>query len=350
MRVLKWIGIALAALVTLVGLALGLWSLRPASTPPISSEHAISALEQIELGGIEQTILIRGQDRRNPVLLYLHGGPGAAHLPVARFYSEELERQFVVVHWDQRGAGASCEGTDWSRLSLEGVVADAIELSEQLAGRFGGGGKIVLLGHSWGSVVGALAVQKRPDLYHAYIGLGQLVHGLRNEQLSYDWVVAEAGRRSDEEALAELAGISPPYEGNEDLTIQRRWLYSYGGSIFAGERAADALEPFLLGAEYTLGTRLRYFSCLTESIEALWHEVGTIDFMTDIPRLEIPVYFFTGRHDWNTPFPLVEEWAATLKAPHLEIVWFEDSGHMIPLENREAFQREIIEKVLPRTQ
>lgn len=98
MRVLKWIGIALAALVSLVGLALGLWSLRPASTPAISSEHAISALERTLLGGIEQTVLVRGRDRRNPVLLYLHGGPGAAHLPVARFYSEELERHFVVVH------------------------------------------------------------------------------------------------------------------------------------------------------------------------------------------------------------------------------------------------------------
>lgn len=350
MRVLKWIGIALAALISLMGLALGLLSLRPASTSPIGGEHAIATLERIELGGFEQTLLLRGEDRRNPVLLYLHGGPGAAHLPVAGLYSAELERHFVVVHWDQRGAGASCEGTDWSQLRLERIVADTIELSEDLAGRFGGGGKIVLLGHSWGSVIGALAVQKRPDLYHAYIGLGQLVHGLRNEQLSYDWVVAEARRRGDEEALSELAGISPPYEGNEDLGIQRSWLNSYDGSIFAVERAADALAPFLLGAEYTLGTRLRYLPCFTRSIDALWSEVGAIDFFTNIPRLEVPVFFFTGRHDWNTPFPLVEEWAGALEAPHVEIVWFDDSGHMVPLENPEAFQRQVIEKVLPLAQ
>ncbi|MCP3984468.1 MAG: alpha/beta hydrolase, partial [bacterium] len=172
MRILKWIGLALAALIVLAGLTLGVWSLRPASTATISGEHAVSVLEQVELGGSLQTVLMRGQDRRNPVLLYLHGGPGAAHLPVAPLYSEELERHFVVVHWDQRGAGSSCEGTDWDGISLDRIVDDAIELSELLAGRFGGDGKIVLLGHSWGSVVGALAVGKRPDLFHAYVGMG----------------------------------------------------------------------------------------------------------------------------------------------------------------------------------
>jgi len=349
MRVLKWIAITLATLVTLVGVALGLLAARPASTPAISGEHAISALERIELGGSPQTVLMRGQDRRNPVLLYLHGGPGFAHLPIARFYSEELERHFVVVHWDQRGAGASCEGTDWSQLSVERIVADTIELSEQLAERFGGGGKIVLLGHSWGSVVGALAVQRRPDLYHAYIGLGQLVHGLRNEEVSYKWVVAEAKRRGDEEASAELAGIYPPYATNDEFGIQRRLLNSYNGSIYAVERASDALVPALLGSEYTLGTRIRYFSCFTRSVDTLWGDVLKIDFLTDLPRLDVPVFFFMGRHDWNTPFPLVEEWTETLEAPHVEIVWFENSVHVIPLENPEAFQRALIEKVLPRT-
>lgn len=349
MRVLKWFAIVFAALVSLAGLALGLLALRPASTTPIAGAAAIAALERVELGGVEQTLLLRGRDRGNPVLLYLHGGPGAAHLPVGPFYSEKLEEEFVVTHWDQRGAGASCEGTVWSELSVARVVADTIELSEHLAGRFGGGGKIVLLGHSWGSVIGALAVQQRPDLYHAYVGLGQLVHGRRNEELSYEWVLAEARRRGDEEALAELAAISPPYATNDELGLQRTWLSSYGGSIYAAERAEEALWPILFGPEWTLGTRLSFPSCFTASLDALWDEVETIDFPAQIPRLEVPIFFFTGRHDWNTPFPLVEEWAARLEAPHVEIVWFAESGHMIPVEEVGAFQEALIEKVLPRT-
>jgi pimeloyl-ACP methyl ester carboxylesterase len=349
MRVLKWIGMALAALLVVAALGLGLWALVPASTAPIEGENAIAAVERVVLGGAEQTILVRGHDRSKPVLLYLHGGPGLAHLPWGPYYSAELEEQFVVVHWDQRGAGASCEGVDRSSMTLEQVVADTIELSEQLARRFGGGGRIVLLGHSWGSVVGALTVQQRPDLYHAYIGLGQLVHGDRNEELSYEWVLAEAERRGDEEALVELRTISPPYQDNEQLGIQRRLLNSYNGSLYAVDRVRPALWPFLFGPEYTLGTRLAYFGCFTGSLDAMWGDVADVDFLEQIPRLEVPVYFFTGRHDWNTPYPLVEEWAAVLEAPHVEIVWFEASGHVAPLEAPAEFQRRILEKVLPQT-
>lgn len=349
MRFLKWAGLALAGLIVALASGLGVWALLPASTPAIEGANAIASLERVVLGDAEQTILVRGHDRSKPVLLYVHGGPGLAHLPLARSYSAELEKQLVVVHWDQRGAGASCEGADRDSMTLDRVVADTIELSEQLAERFGGDGRIILLGHSWGSVVGALAVQQRPDLYHAYIGLGQLVHGDRNEELSYEWVLGEAERRGDEEALAELRTVSIPYQDNEQLGVQRRWLNNYNGSLYAVDQVQPALWPMLFGREYTLGTRLSYFGCFTGSLDAMWGEVAEVDFPTQIPRLEVPVYFFTGRHDWNTPYPLVEEWAAALEAPRVEVVWFEDAGHVAPLESPAEFQQAILERVLPHT-
>ena len=133
---LKMLGLLLAA----AALALALWALLPAATAPIDGSNAIAALERVSLGGVEQTILLRGRDRSKPVLLYLHGGPGFAQLPLAPGYSDQLERRFVVVHWDQRGAGASCAGTDFASLTRERIVADAVELAQQLAKRFGGGG------------------------------------------------------------------------------------------------------------------------------------------------------------------------------------------------------------------
>jgi pimeloyl-ACP methyl ester carboxylesterase len=348
MRALKWLAISIGAVTAALGIALGLLALRPASTAGIDGPASIATLEKVSLGGVAQTILIRGRDRSAPVLLYLHGGPGFAHLSLAPSYSHELEKHFVVVHWDQRGAGASCEGTDWEALSLEQIVADTIELSERLASRFGGEGRIVLLGHSWGSVVGAHAVQQRPDLYHAYVGMGQLVNGRQNEVLSYDWVVAEAERRDDREALAQLRTVSPPYAGNEDLAVQRRLLMAYGGSVYATDRLRPLIWPLLFGPEYTLGTRLAFPGCFTASLDALWRVVDDVDLPSQIPRFEVPVFFFTGRHDWNTPYPLVEEWANTLEAPSVEIVWFEGSGHVISLEAPDEFQRALIEKVLPR--
>ena len=349
MSALKWLAAIVGVAITMLALTIGFVALRPASTRAIDGPDAIATLEHVLLGGVEQTLLVRGQDRAAPVLLYLHGGPGFSHLPMAPGYSDELEKHFVVVHWDQRGAGASCEGTDWDELHLDRVVADTIELSEQLASRFGGHGRIVLLGHSWGSVVGVLAVQKRPDLYHAYVGLGQLVNGRQNELLSYEWVMSEAERRNDTEALDQLGAISPPYADFEELGVQRSRLMAYGGSFYAEDRFSSLIWPLLFGPEYTLKTRLSFPRCMEDSIGALWDELGEIDFPSQVPRLDVPVFFFTGRHDWNTPHPLVEAWAETLEAPHVEMVWFEDAGHMIPMEVPAEFQRKLIDEVWPLT-
>ncbi len=315
MRIARVLLKGLGALLLVVALALGGWALLPARTALIAGSNAIAALERTPLGGVAQTILLRGRDRSRPVLLFVHGGPGFAQLPIARRFSDLLEQHFVVVNWDQRGAGASCEDVDFGTLTQARIVDDALELSEQLAARFGGGGKIFLLGHSWGSVVGALAVQKRPELFHAYVGLGQVVNGRRNEELSYAFVVEEARRRGDAEALDELAAIAPPYATREALATQRRWLDAYRGSIYATGRAREVLPAALFGREYTLATRLRYVSCFQRTLDQLWGGLDGFDALTQIPRLEVPVFLFTGRHDWNTPAALVEEWAATLEAP-----------------------------------
>ena len=205
----------------------------------------------------------------------------------------------------------------------------------------------VRLGHSWGSIVGALAVQLRPDLYHAYVGLGQVVNAERNDVLSYDRVVAEAKRRGDDEALAELATIAPPYANDDELGIARSWFIRYGGSIHAFDRARRVLWSLLFGREYTLATRLAHPACLAKSLDALWRDVGPIDFPTRIPELAVPVVFLAGRHDWNTPYPLVEEWATRLRAPSVEIVCFDDAGHMPPVESPDEFQQALIDHVLP---
>jgi pimeloyl-ACP methyl ester carboxylesterase len=343
-RILAGLAVVLAVLL----LGIGGWALLPARTAPIPGTDPIATLERVPLGGQEQTILIRGHDRTKPVLLYVHGGPGFAHLPLAPLYGDALEQHFVVVHWDQRGAGASCPGTDFAALSREQIVADTLELSEQLGRRFGGEDeRIFLLGHSWGSLVGALAVQQRPERYHAYVGLGQLVNARRNEELSLEFVREEARQRGDEQALAALMAIETPYTTREALGTQREWLGTYRGSIYAVDRAREAWPAVLFGREYTLGTRLRFFDCFQRTIDALWDGVGDFDALTRIPRLEVPVFLLTGRHDWNTPYPLVEEWAGQLEAPLVEIVWFDDAGHMPPLETPEAFQRALIENLTP---
>jgi len=351
LRLMKWlrgIGIGLGVLLTTIALGLGMCALRPASTATIEGPNPISAIERVLIGGVEQTMLLRGQDRDNPVLFFVHGGPGMAHMPGAPVYSGELEEHFVVVHLDQRGAGSSCDGIVHSDLTIDRMVEDTIEASEMLAKRFGGNGRIFLLGHSWGTVLATLAAQRRPELFHAYIGVSQVVTGSLNEQLSYDYVVREAKRLHDEEALEALARFHPPYSDLDDLGTQRRLLSKFGGTVHNTEQIKTAILPLLFGPEWTLGTRLDFVDCFVASASSMWPSVmEDIDFASSVPRLEMPVYLFAGRHDWQTPHPLVEQWSKVLEAPQVKLVWFEDAAHTVPFESPVQFQRELIESVRP---
>ncbi len=336
---LKWLAVAIAGLVVLVLVLAAI----PASTPEIEGERAIAAIEPVEIGGVEQWLLVRGQDTAKPVLLYLHGGPGAAFMPMAREFSARLEEHFVVVHWDQRGAGKSCssEVPDQS-LRLEQYLADTLELVNALRARFGVE-KIYLLGHSWGSVLGVLTVQAHPELFHAYVGLGQVVNMRRNEEISYDFVVERASAEGNQEALDALAGIRPPYSSTRDLATQRQWLGHYRGDYRQGNAMSQLARLTIRAPEYTFFEKLSYMPCMWKVLDHAWKDIEPVDFLRDVQRLELPVYLFTGRHDYNTPFELVEEWARTLQAPHLEVVWFEESAHMACLEEPERFQDELIE-------
>jgi pimeloyl-ACP methyl ester carboxylesterase len=318
-------------------------ALIPPSTRPIPGEYAIAELQSISLVGFKQTVLLRGNDRRNPILLYVHGGPGASQLPIARTYSDELEKHFVVAHWDQRGAGASCTGVDWNTMSLDQIVNDTTELAEKL----GQGKKIFIIGHSWGCLVGVMAVQRRPDLFYTYVGTGQLVHRDRQERISYDWVVAQAQAARDTEALNELASIHPPYTTQAEFALERRWLSKYHGDAYQAEREQALLSTELFGPEYSLATKLRYQDCFDKSREYLLQDRLNVDLLSEIDQFQVPVFFLLGRHDYNTPTSLVEEWAAQLEAPHVEIVWFENAGHSLAIEVPEEFQARLLEKLLP---
>ncbi len=315
---------------------------RPGSTPPIEGPKAIASLEPVEIGGVEQWLLLRGQDTDNPVVLFVHGGPGMTSIPVARQYSDLLEEHFVVVHWDQRGAGKSCSSdVPPESMRLGRFVEDVIEVADHLRQRFDEK-KIFLVGHSWGSVIGASAAVRAPDRFHAYIGAGQVVDMERAELISYDWVVARAAEDNNERALEELERVHPPYARSEDLVAQRTWLGHYGGDVLSRDGMSRFVKAVLTAQEYTLGDRLGYYACVMDSLDRLWPAFGDLNFIESIPSFDLPVRFFLGRHDYNVPTVLVEEWVRGLEAPSAEIVWFEASAHMPNVEEPERYQQELI--------
>ena len=296
----------------------------------------LAALERTELGGAEQWLLLRGQPER-PLLLVLHGGPGSADIATASRYQSGLEKHFLVVNWDQRGAGKS--GYRNPYLSVEQLVSDATELIRLLLARFGKR-KVYLLGHSWGSALGLFVAHRRPELVAGYVGVGQLVNASENERLSFEYVQG-CVRRLSTRLASRLS--APPYGGDvRALLTQRAWLYLFGGGFFHSRRVGLRYAlAFLLSETYNLKDKLNYSRHLRASLRQLWPEVERVDLSRDIPAVEVPVLFCLGEHDMTTPPILAERYLAALKAPSKQLTWFSKSAHCPNLEEPHKFAETI---------
>ncbi|MBN2224669.1 MAG: alpha/beta hydrolase [Deltaproteobacteria bacterium] len=316
-------------------------------------EKSITKMEKVTLGGLDQWIVIRGVDVKNPVLLFIHGGPGKPSMPMVIKYNGNLESDFVVVTWDQRGAGKSYSvDIPPESMTLEQLISDAHELVGYLKERFNAD-KIYIVGHSCGSVIGMNLVDRYPEDFYAFVGVGQLVNGARNEIISYEYTVRMAEETDNEKALEELRKIGPPadglYKNNYDnLLVQRKWLLKFGGITYGKTNYFDMYMDYLFNEEYTIFESLNIKKGLKFSLTNIWPDEVRTDLFTQIPKVDIPVYFAVGRHDWNTPFEITEEYFNILKAPKKELVWFENSGHSPCYEEPDKFNL-LIERVKTET-
>jgi pimeloyl-ACP methyl ester carboxylesterase len=331
-RVIVWV-LVLAVLAGAV-----FWS----GPAPLKSSSGINALEKVQLGGTDQWISIRGKDASNPVLLFLHGGPGSANLAKLRVQVPELEEQFVVVSWDQRGAGKSFASGD---LSIDRMVVDAHELVTYLKGRFGVE-KVTLVGFSWGTVVGLQLADQYPQDVQAYVSIGQVVKPMEGERLSLEFARQVAAQRGDERALRDLAVIDPTYAGDgwyDELMTERKWLLRFGGVYHTSDSYNHEALMLLHAPEYSLYEFARWPGASSHSLRVLWPEVMQIDFFKSVPRLDVPVVFLTGRYDYNDPSVLVEQYYQQLIAPAgKRLVWFEASAHDLFFDQPDRVVSEIL--------
>lgn len=316
---------------------------------------SIASLERLVLGGVDQGMLIRGINVANPVLLYLHGGPGTSELGMVRQHNmPALEQHFTVVIWDQRGAGMSCAARNpESGMTVEQFIADTHELTLLLCQRFRQP-KIYLVGHSWGSALGALTVQRWPELYHAYVGVGQVVDMRENERISYAWTLAQAEKAGDARSVAKLKAIGPPpYLDNfrTKLMAQRKILGKYGGEVHGNPNGGTfiLLRGLLSAREYSWRDRINVVRGILVGIRLMWPQILEIDLMTQVPELKVPVYFVEGRYDYEAPAVLAERYFDALKAPRKTLIWFEHSAHFVNTEEADAFNRFFIDRLLRET-
>lgn len=299
----------------------------------------------VSIGGIEQWIEICGDNPADPVLLYLHGGPGGSSSLAAGVF-KPWTRHFTVAHWDQRGAGrtfgrngeAGC-----GALTIDRMIADAIEVAEFLITHLSRD-KIVLLGHSWGSVLGIHMVKRRPELFAAYVGTGQVVNMRRNEEFNYARQVAQAHTAGNAAALAALEEIGPPpYFDRARIRVLREWadiLASGSGDTprFAPKSRPDNLSPEDIQA---------LMAGFTFSGNQLFDELCQVDLPALGLEFPIPMFCFMGTDDQQTPIEPAEIWFTSIAAPRKAFVRFEGCHHFVVMNRPDAFLEQLLQHVIP---
>lgn len=319
----------------------------------IATPNGLDETFEAQLGGVRQVVNVRGTDRANPIILFLHGGPGAVEIPIAWSFQRPWEDYFTVVQWDQRGAGRSYALTDPKTiaptLTLERYRDDAIELIELLRQKYGKR-KIVLVGHSWGSLLGLAVATARPDLLHAYVGMGQMIDFRENERAGYEWTLAEARRRGDKEAVAALEALTP-YPGPGTLDIGRvdtlrKYSVRYGALAAYRDNADFYFRPIRLSPLYTPADIAAWQAGSAFSVQTFIPRMTEISFAATTD-LRVPVVFMLGRHDYTTAAPLAAAWLAKASAPAKQLVWFEHSAHLPMVEEPGKMLIELVNRVRP---
>jgi len=322
-----------------------------AATPPIvdaSGEPvpgSIASLEKVNINGTEQWISIRGHDVNNSILLNLGmGGPGGGGFATRSLF-EPLEKDFTVVSWDEPGTGKSFKAVPISTLTLDRFVEDAYALTLYLRERFDQD-KIYVYGVSWSSIIGVNLIQQHPELFHAYIGNGQMVNTTENDILGYEFALDYLTKKGDTKRLEILRKNGPPPYTGENVT-GRYVAFLDELNVYMGMPRLSVIVPIVpfFASEYGYVDKINHTRGIIDSFDTIYPQLKDLDFMTQAPKLDVPVYLFAGRYDVNAMYTIVEEYYNVLEAPHKELIWLE-GGHGLGGDNLQQFVDVMINRVL----
>jgi pimeloyl-ACP methyl ester carboxylesterase len=320
----------------------------------INSPNGVQEGLYVSIGGIEQWVQIRGDDRNNPVLLFVHGGPGSSTLPMSSAW-RSWERHFTIVQWDQRGTGRTLRKTGDAiapTMTLERMTQDGIQLAEYLRTHLHKR-RIGLIGHSWGSFLGVHIVKQRPDLFYAYVGTGQVV-GRETFEKAFELTSARlqalARSANNAEALAELAPIgSQPVLNEQNRLVTKKWSKALAlPPVDSFDLAGPVSPPFM--PDYSL-LDWYYWNRGMALSDRLLRGVHGPMFQKDLASLgyEFPmrVLFVEGDQDYVTPYQPAQRYFEQIEAPHKEFVLIHGGDHFIPFDRPDQFLAELVARVRP---
>lgn len=337
----------------LLAAAIAALALPALASPAIASAPAAetAAIDEgmfVDINGVPQWITIRGSDRRNPILLFLHGGPGIGSAAMAPLFAD-WEKSFTVVQWDQPGGGATDlrnTGKDIGPMTVARFTQDGLAVVQYALGRLHQP-KLVLMGNSWGTLIGLEMVRAQPDLFSAYVGTSQAV-GDRGNRLGWELAIAAARDRGDAKAVADLQRVGPPpYKTITDLLVRQTYVFPPGLPMTPEETAATAdftrlisappppgahyIAPVPVPAGYNPG--MVFVNTQMKIFDETWHwEARHLG-----PHFDVPFFIFQGGHDLNTPAQAAREYFDEIQAPHKAFEIVPGAGH-----NLIAFHAELL--------
>ena len=312
---------------------------RPADARPVGIHRS----ERVASDGTSLFLETHGTDRRAPVLLWLHGGPGGPERPLFRYFNSQLEDHFVVSYWDQRGAGRSYDpDADPHKLTVDQHLADLDVVVDHLRRSFSRD-QIALIGHSWGGALGMLYVKAHPEKVSAFVAVAPLVSMIGAQQAQYDFVVDEASRRHDRGTLARLQRIGrPPHRTAEDLMAMETLAGRYGAVFHKNPHKQWVIFRGMLRGLARPWEVPRFIHGIHVSLKAMHEELNDLDLTRSVLEVQVPVFFLLGRYDHHVDSTIGARYLAELRAPAKQVIWFENSAHNAPFEEPQLFNETVV--------
>lgn len=325
-----------------------------ANLQKVVTPNGIDKQVLVPVNGTQQWITVRGRDLRNPVLLFIHGGPAAPEMPTSWTFQNGWEDYFTVVQWDQRGSGKTYNANDPAKiaptLTLAQMEADTAAMVEYLRRTYQKK-KIFVLGHSWGSILGLTLAHDHPEWLYAYVGMGQMIDTPVAEQLDYEATLKAAEAARDAQAISELGALAPYPNADgtlslDKINIERKWSVKFGGLSYGRDSYAYYYKASEISPDYTdadLGT-IDKGSLL--SLTHLLPVFSAFDY-SKVTDFRCPIIIFNGRHDQTVSAQVTADWFAHVQAPFKKLVWFENSAHMMQIEEPGRVLMHLVQDVRP---
>jgi len=304
----------------------------------------------VNINGVQQGMIIKSKDVKNPVLLYVHGGMPDYFL--TQKYPTDLEDSFTVVWWEQRGSGLSFNpDVPPETITTEQLISDTLEVTNYLRNRFGKE-KIGLMGHSGGTFIGIQAASRAPELYYAYVGVAQMSDQLESERLAYDYMLQKFKENGNTKMVQKLeaapitleTGIPDAYYALRDGAMHSLGI---GTTHDMKSVISGIFLPSLTFREYTLMEKFNLWRGKSQSgVSSIWDEIITTDLTTQVTELEVPVYILAGRYDYTVNYDLQKNYFMKINAPKKGFFTFENSAHSPLFEEPEKFIQIMVNDVL----